>query len=122
MGSPIQTRRVSSPDHENILGFLVGRNGFWGPGIGDDELLHDIHPQLLWLSDSTRLSPIPLFRSEWMSRTVLVPQPGLFLPWPGVWAGEGGCCREEEFLTWIIKDLSTEQDWSSQTSNISSYS
>ena len=141
VASPIQARRVNSPDHENIPGFLVGWSGFWGPEIGDDELLHDIHPQLLWLSDSTRLSPIPvergrltvtavqmmitlfqLFRSEWMSRTVLVPQPGLFLPWPGVWAGAGGCCREEEFLTWIITDLSTEQDWSSQTSNISSYS
>merc|ERR1711973_383653 len=87
MGSPIQSSRSNSPDHE-IPGFLVGRSGCWGPEMGDDELLHDIHPQLLWHSHSARLSPIPLFRSEWMSRTVLVPQPGLFLTWPGVSADE----------------------------------
>ena len=51
VASPIQSSRANSPDHE-IPGFLVGRSGCWGPEIGDDELLHDIHPQLLWLSDS----------------------------------------------------------------------
>merc|ERR1712066_170660 len=109
MGSGTQTsRRVQRPDDENISTFLLGWSGGGGSEVGDAELLRHLHPQLLWLSHSERLSPIPvgrghltlarvkitmvwfqLFRGERLPRTVLGEEPGLLLGWPGVSADEG---------------------------------